>query len=109
MQLLNDLKEKVDLTKPLTSLADALREGGNLGAHFDDLEGEPDEAAASQMLDFPDYLMDYLYVVPAKVESSRNMIGRQSEGATATPADRAQDSNRGKSQSGQNVVVAPSR
>jgi hypothetical protein len=92
VQLLNDLKVKVDLAKPLTSLADALREGGNLGAHFDDLEREPDQAAAGQMLDFLDYLMDYLYVLPAKVESFRNMIGGQSEGAAATPAGRAQDS-----------------
>jgi hypothetical protein len=96
VQLLNDLKAKVDLiTEPLASLADALREGGNLGAHFDDLERESDQAAASQMLDFLDYLMDYLYVLPAKVESFRKMIGSQNQGATATPVDRAQESDAG--------------
>jgi len=92
VQLLYDLKEKVNLAEPLTSLADALREGGNLGAHFDDLEREPDQATASQMLDFLDYLVDYVYVLPAKVQSFRNMIGEQNQGTTAARTDRAQDS-----------------
>jgi len=75
---LNGLKEHVDLTKPLTSLADALRKGGNLGAHFnDDVEREPDQAAASRMLDFLEYLMGYLYVLPAEVESFHNVITKQ--------------------------------
>jgi len=70
---LNDLKTKVDLAKPLTSLADALRKGGNLGAHFD-LEREPDEATASQMVDLLEYLMEYLYVLPADVESLHKIV-----------------------------------
>jgi hypothetical protein len=87
-QQLENLKTSVDLTKPLTSLADALRKGGNLGAHFDDLEREPDQATASRMVDFLEYLMDYLYVLPAEVESFHNTIARQNRDTnpSATPA-----------------------
>jgi hypothetical protein len=73
---LGSLQSNVDLTKPLTSLADALRKGGNLGAHFN-LEREPDQATARQMLDFVEYLMGYLYVLPGDVESFHNDITKQ--------------------------------
>ncbi len=73
---LGSLQSNVDLTKPLTSLADALRKGGNLGAHFN-LEREPDQATARQMLDFVEYLMRYLYVLPGDVESFHNDITKQ--------------------------------
>jgi len=53
-----------------------LRKGGNLGAHFN-LEREPDQATARQMLDFVEYLMGYLYVLPGDVESFHNDITKQ--------------------------------
>lgn len=74
------LQSNVDLTKPLTSLTDALRRGGNLGAHFN-LQGEPDQATARQMLDFLEYLMRYLYVLPGEVESFHNDITKQNQEA----------------------------
>lgn len=70
---LRRLPGKVDLSKPLTSLADTLRKGGNLGAHFNE-EGEPDQATARQMVEFVEYLMRYLYVLPDEVESFHNEI-----------------------------------
>jgi hypothetical protein len=75
---LGSLQSNVDLTKPLTSLTDALRKGGNLGAHFN-LEREPDQATARQMLYFVEYLMRYLYVLPGEVESFHNDITRQNQ------------------------------
>lgn len=72
-QQLTDLTTEVDLAKPLTSLADAIRKGGNLGAHFD-LEREPDETTASQMVDLLEYLMEYLYVLPADVDSLHKIV-----------------------------------
>ena len=72
-QQLNDLPTEVDLAKPITSLADALRKGGNLGAHFD-LSKEPDEATASQMVDLLEYLMEYLFVLPADVDSLHQIV-----------------------------------
>lgn len=74
-QQLDELKTKVDLTKPLTSLADALRKGGNLGAHFD-LAKEPDESTASQMVDLLEYLIEYLYILPAQVESLHKTVAK---------------------------------
>lgn len=72
-QQLSDLPSEVDLAKPITSLADALRKGGNLGAHFD-LDTEPDETTASQMVDMLEYLMKYLYVLPADVDSLHQIV-----------------------------------
>lgn len=78
------LKSSVDLSKPLTELADALRKGGNLGAHFD-LEREPNQATARQMLDFIEFIMGYLYVLPGDVESFHKDITKQNEKPAPPP------------------------
>lgn len=62
---LKKLPEKVDLARPIVALADTLRKGGNLGAHFD-LEKEPDQHIAELMLDLLDYFMEYIYVLEEK-------------------------------------------
>lgn len=62
---LKQLPEKVDLAAPLIILADTLRKGGNLGAHFD-LEKEPDQHVVELMLDLLDYFMEYIYVLKEK-------------------------------------------
>ena len=89
-QQLEDLKAHVDLARPLSSLADALRAGGNLGAHFDS-DKEPDQGTAGRMVDFLEYLMEYLYVLPAEVESFRQSITKPNADAAApeTPASAA--------------------
>lgn len=46
---LEALPEHRDLAQPLLELANAVRKGGNLGAHFD-LEREPNEQVTSLML-----------------------------------------------------------
>lgn len=80
---LNRLPDNFDLNKPVTSLADTLRKGGNLGAHFNE-ETEPDEATARQMIAFVEYLMRYLYVLPGEVESFHNDITGKSQGILPT-------------------------
>lgn len=56
-----------DLNQPILTIADAIRLGGNLGAHFD-WEKEPNEETATLMLELLDYLIEYLFVLPERVE-----------------------------------------
>ena len=62
-----------DLIKPLISLSDGIREGGNLGAHFD-LDKEPDQKTASLILDLIEYLLEYIFILPALVDELKNQI-----------------------------------
>jgi len=78
---LKRLSEKVDLAEPLVVLADTLRKGGNLGAHFD-LEREPDQHVAELMLDLLDYFMEYIYVLKEKshgLQKKIDILGNESE------------------------------
>jgi hypothetical protein len=70
---LQKLPEKVNLAEPLITLADSLRKGGNLGAHFD-LTKEPDQHVAELMLDLLDYFMEYIYVLKEKAKSLEKKI-----------------------------------
>lgn len=72
---LEALADHLELDKPLIGLAHALRKGGNLGAHFD-LEHEADRQTASLMLDLLDYLLEYLYVLPGRVEKLDSRVER---------------------------------
>ena len=55
------------------TLSDAIREGGNLGAHFD-FEREPNEETATQMIELLDYLIEYLFILPKRIENLKNAI-----------------------------------
>lgn len=71
-KLIDSVKETNDLAAPLKSLSHAIRDGGNLGAHFD-MEREPNAEIAKQMVELLEYLISYLYVLPkeiGKLESS---------------------------------------
>ncbi len=54
-------------------LSHAVRKGGNIGAHFD-LEKEPDKEAALAAIDLVEYLLDYVFVLPKKVEALGNKL-----------------------------------
>ncbi len=56
-----------DLAAPLNALSHAIRQGGNLGAHFDMVK-EPDEQLAKKMVALLEYLITYLYELPAEIE-----------------------------------------
>ena len=62
-QQLNDFFQQQDLSQPLVHLTDTIREGGNLGAHFD-LDKEPDQEIAAMMLDLIETFLEYIYVLP---------------------------------------------
>jgi hypothetical protein len=64
---LKSLPRKVDLAEPLMLLAENLRKGGNVAAHFD-LEKEPDQHVAEAMVDLLDYFMEYVYVLREKAQ-----------------------------------------
>jgi hypothetical protein len=70
---LKDLPNYIDLTAPILTLADAIRKGGNLGAHFDE-EKEPNEEISSLMVDVLDYLIEYLFILPSRIQSLHDKI-----------------------------------
>ena len=67
------LPEVKDLTAPITTIADAIRKGGNLGAHFD-LETEPDQNVAKLMVELVEELMEYFYVLPGRIQLLHDQI-----------------------------------
>lgn len=69
-----ELSSAIDLTQPITQIADAIREGGNLGAHFD-LEKEPDRETAELMLELVEELIEYVYVLPNRIDELKGNIG----------------------------------
>lgn len=64
---LQDLPKYLELDKPLLKLADGIRKGRNIGAHFD-FEKEPDQETTEMMLDLLDYLIEYLFILPGRVD-----------------------------------------
>lgn len=70
---LQSLPGNVDFNKPVMTIADAIRKGGNLGAHFD-LEREPDQEVTTLMIDLLDYLIEYLFVLPYRIELLHDKI-----------------------------------
>lgn len=62
-----ELSKHKDLAEPVRMLADAIKKGGNLGAHFD-LEREPNEETATLMIELLEYLIEYLFIIPKRVE-----------------------------------------
>jgi hypothetical protein len=74
-KLIEFAKSEVDLAAPLSALSHAIRDGGNLGAHFD-MEKEPNETLARQMVELLAYLISYLYVLPKEIEKLEQSLGR---------------------------------
>jgi DNA-directed RNA polymerase subunit RPC12/RpoP len=72
-QQIEALPDHVDLTEPIITLARNLKQGGNIGAHFD-LEKETNEPLATSMVDLLDYLIEYLFVLPHKIQELEKRI-----------------------------------
>tara|TARA_R110002051_G_scaffold50724_1_gene97858 strand:+ start:582 stop:1037 length:456 start_codon:yes stop_codon:yes gene_type:complete len=79
--LINDASADPSLSEPLKRLAHGIREGGNLGAHFDE-EVEPDEYTARHMLELLEYLVTYFYVLPKRVSDLENALEKMPESQT---------------------------
>lgn len=65
----------VDLAQPLITLSNSLKDGGNIGAHFD-LTRTTDQATAEAMLDLIDYLIEYIYTLPEMIEEFDRKVQR---------------------------------
>lgn len=74
-KLIDAAKTEKDMSAPLNALSHAIRSGGNLGAHFD-MEHEPSEAVARQMVELLSYLISYLYVLPIKIRQLEDELGK---------------------------------
>lgn len=68
------VSQRDDLKKPLTELSHAIRQGGNLGAHFDE-NSEPDEEMARLLVELLGYMVNFLYVLPKKISDIEQKIG----------------------------------
>lgn len=77
-QLLRMLPDHIDMEKPIVTLMDAIRKGRNIAAHFD-AEKEPDEETAAMMLDLIDYIIEYLFVLPGRINKLYDKLLRAGE------------------------------
>jgi hypothetical protein len=64
---LRELPDHIDLEKTISDLTDGIRKGRNIAAHFDE-EIEIDEPVAAMLLDLLDSIVEYLFVLPHKIE-----------------------------------------
>lgn len=67
------LSKRKDLAQPVQVLADALKRSSNLGPYFD-LEKTPDRDTATMVIELLDYLLEYLFVVPRRVQELKQRI-----------------------------------
>ena len=74
-KLITLVSQDTNFAKPLNDLSHAVREGGNIGAHFD-MENEPDEVLARQMVELVDYLISFLYVLPGKIQQLESSLDK---------------------------------
>ena len=74
---ISEVADTVNLAEPIRNLANVLRQGGNLGAHFD-MEKEPDEEMAFQMLTLLENLIDFLHVLPREISTLEQHLDRES-------------------------------
>lgn len=75
---------EIDLGKPLIDLANLMKEGRNLGAHFDaDKETSPE--LAKHLVDLLGYLLDYLFLLPARLSRVEASLAIQSSDVQGDP------------------------
>ncbi len=74
-RLLQELPQRVDLTAQLRKMADAIRLGGNIGAHFNEQQ-LPDRELAQTTLDLLEYLLEYFFTIPHLVDQSIAVLAK---------------------------------
>lgn len=77
--LIEQVKSSPDFSENLTKLSHLVREGGNLGAHFDE-DREPDQEMARQVVEMTDYLSAYLYTLPETIKALEQSIKGSNDG-----------------------------
>lgn len=83
-QQIEELPKHVDFAKMFKDLAHQLRDGGNLGAHFD-MTRTPTPEVAEMMLDLLDNLIEYLFVLPHRIRQLESRIQNLGAQAGKTP------------------------
>ncbi|HEU5330485.1 MAG TPA: hypothetical protein VFU78_20500, partial [Thermomicrobiales bacterium] len=71
-----------ELGLPLATLARSLQSGGNLGAQFAETQ-QADSATAAALVSLLEYLLEYLYTLPAQVARLDQALGQRTEAAPA--------------------------
>ena len=72
------------LKEQLTDLATSIKDGGNLGAHFD-LEKEVDQTIAESIIELVEFLIIYFYQVPKRISLAENLIATRGGEAPSDP------------------------
>lgn len=65
-QLIELAVQQLDFSKPLKQLSTLVKDGGNLGSHFD-FDGDPDQEMTRSQLFLVKYLAEYLYELPVRI------------------------------------------
>lgn len=74
---LRKLPQFAELDEPILELAKIVKDGGNLGAHFD-LEIDPEKEDAEAILELTEYLLEYLFILPSRIKQLEHRISRSS-------------------------------
>ncbi|MEZ6243620.1 MAG: DUF4145 domain-containing protein [Phycisphaerales bacterium] len=80
------LAAHLDADDSLTRLADSIRLGRNIGAHFDP-DHTPDECVATRMLDLVEYLLEYVYSLPAMIDGAREALDSLEQADSTAESD----------------------
>lgn len=75
---IENLCESEKASAPLRQLSHAIRQGRNVGAHFDE-EIEAEEQSARLLIEFLRYLVGYFFLLPEKVVEFEVWISQQNE------------------------------
>jgi hypothetical protein len=89
-QLIEKLASTVDLTRPLMDTAHTVRQGGNVGAHFD-TEILADEPLANELLALVEAFVEYLLLLPSRVASLRDHLDGAAPSADESDAESEMD------------------
>ncbi|MDV6375189.1 DUF4145 domain-containing protein [Deinococcus arenicola] len=72
-KLIEDLPKQFDFSRPILDLAHAMRDGGNLAAHFD-LDKDVTPELAQKMIETIEYILEYLYIIPHRIADLKQEI-----------------------------------
>jgi len=75
VNLIQEASDGSDMSGQLERLAHAIRDGGNLAAHFD-LETDPDRMTAQYLVELVEYLIEYFFVLPTHIEKLEGLLDK---------------------------------
>ena len=78
------LSKRKDLAEPILKLADLLKRSGGLSAYFD-LEKIPGQEAATYIIELLDLLIEYLFILPGRIQELHDKIESLEDEVVANP------------------------